>query len=71
VILTCQQGRWYAVFSVEAEFAETCGTGMVGIDLGLNNLIVLDRDVAAATVVHQRAFGPGHGPRDMSQRVAA
>ena len=33
--------------------------------------VVLDRDVAAAMVVHQRAFGPGHGPRDTSQRVAA
>ncbi|WP_289015574.1 IS200/IS605 family transposase [uncultured Methylobacterium sp.] len=31
----------------------------------------LDRDVAAAMVVHQRAFGPGHGPRDTSRRVAA
>lgn len=39
-ILTRQQGRWYAVFSVEAEFSETCGTGTVGIDLGLNSLIV-------------------------------
>ncbi|MGU3451926.1 hypothetical protein [Methylobacterium sp. 391_Methyba4] len=27
------------VLSVEAAFAETCGTGTVGIDLGLNSLI--------------------------------
>jgi putative transposase len=34
---------------------------------------VLDRDVAAAMVVHFRAFGfwPGHGLRDISGRVAA
>jgi putative transposase len=34
---------------------------------------VLDRDVAAARVVHLRAFGfaPGHGVRDVSGRVAA
>lgn len=38
-ILTRQQGKWFVVFSVEAEFAETCGTGSVGIDLGLNSLI--------------------------------
>ena len=38
-IVTRQQGNWYAVFSVEAAFAETCGTGTVGIDLGLNSLI--------------------------------
>jgi putative transposase len=35
-ILTRQQGKWYVVFSVEAAFAEACGTGTVGIDLGLN-----------------------------------
>lgn len=38
-IVSRQQGKWYAVFSVEAAFAETCGTGTVGIDLGLNSLI--------------------------------
>lgn len=38
-ILTRQQGKWFVVLSVEAEFAETCGTGTVGIDLGLNSLI--------------------------------
>ncbi|MGU3660909.1 RNA-guided endonuclease InsQ/TnpB family protein [Methylobacterium fujisawaense] len=38
-ILTRQQGKWYVVLSVEAVFAETCGTGTVGIDLGLNSLI--------------------------------
>jgi putative transposase len=38
-ILTRQQGKWFMVLSVEAEFAETCGTGTVGIDLGLNSLI--------------------------------
>ena len=38
-ILTRQQGKWYIVFSVEAAFAGTCGTGSVGIDLGLNALI--------------------------------
>ena len=34
---------------------------------------VLDRDVAAATIVHLRAFGfgPGHGPRTITGRVAA
>jgi putative transposase len=38
-ILTRQQGKWYIVFSVEAEFSEACGAGTVGIDLGLNSLI--------------------------------
>lgn len=38
-ILTRQQGKWFVVLSVEAEFAEACGTGTVGIDLGLNSLI--------------------------------
>ncbi|MFC6048003.1 zinc ribbon domain-containing protein [Methylobacterium hispanicum] len=33
--------------------------------------VVLNRDVAATMIVHQRAFGPGHGPRDKSRRVAA
>ncbi|WP_230368512.1 transposase [Methylobacterium brachiatum] len=33
----------------------------------------LDRDVAAAQIVHQRAFGTGRdiGPQDISQRDAA
>ncbi len=38
-ILTRQQGKWFVVLSVEAAFAETCGIGTVGIDLGLNSLI--------------------------------
>ncbi|MBJ6126824.1 RNA-guided endonuclease TnpB family protein [Microvirga splendida] len=38
-ILTRQNGQWFVVFSIEAAFAETCGTGSVGIDLGLNSLI--------------------------------
>lgn len=38
-ILTRQNGKWYIVFSVEAEFVDTCGHGTVGIDLGLNSLI--------------------------------
>ena len=38
-ILTRQQGKWYVVFSVEAAFAETCATGTVCIDLGLNSLV--------------------------------
>lgn len=37
-ILTRQASKWYVVFSVEAEFAETCGVGTAGIDLGLNSL---------------------------------
>lgn len=32
---------------------------------------VADRDVAAAQVIEQRAFGPGHGPRSRTGRVAA
>ena len=38
-ILTRQQGKWYVVFSVEAAFGEACGSGTVGIDLGLGSLI--------------------------------
>lgn len=37
--VTRQQGKWYIAFHVETEFAETCGSGTVGIDLGLNSLI--------------------------------
>ena len=48
-ILTRQQGKWYAVLSVEAAFPEACGTGTVGIDLGLNSLIATsDGDTAPA-----------------------
>ena len=38
-IVTRQNGKWYAVFSVEADFATSCGTGRIGVDLGLNSLI--------------------------------
>jgi putative transposase len=38
-IITQQLGKWYIVFSVEAEFNEICGMGTVGIDLGLSSLI--------------------------------
>ncbi|MCW6511529.1 RNA-guided endonuclease InsQ/TnpB family protein [Lichenifustis flavocetrariae] len=38
-ILTRQNGKWFVVFSVEAGFAEACGTGDIGIDFGLNSLI--------------------------------
>lgn len=38
VVLTRQQGKWYAVFSVEAEFGGFAGTGDLGIDLGLTCL---------------------------------
>jgi putative transposase len=47
--LARQQGKWFVVFSVEAVFAEACGTGTVGLDLGLNNLIASsDGDTVAA-----------------------
>jgi len=38
-IITRQQGKWFVVFCVDAAFAETCGSGMVGVDLGLSSLI--------------------------------
>jgi putative transposase len=38
-IITRQNGKWFVVLSVEADFAETCGADTVGIDLGLNSLI--------------------------------
>lgn len=38
-VLTRQNGKWFIIFSVKAELQETCGTGSVGIDLGLNSLI--------------------------------
>jgi hypothetical protein len=31
----------------------------------------MDRDIAAAIVIHDRAFGPGHGLWDASGPVAA
>ncbi|MDP4002734.1 transposase [Methylobacterium sp. NEAU K] len=37
-VLTRQLGKWYAVFSVEAEFGGAHGVGDVGLDLGLNAL---------------------------------
>jgi putative transposase len=37
-IVTRQSGKWYAVFSVEAEFGGERGVGDVGIDLGLTAL---------------------------------
>jgi putative transposase len=53
-ILTRQQGRWYVVLSVEADFAETCGSGMVGIDLGLNSLIATSDGETVAAPRHAR-----------------
>ena len=48
-ILTRQQGKWYVVLSVEAKFEEACGSGTVGIDLGLNSLIATsDGETVAA-----------------------
>ncbi len=38
-VLTRQQGKWFVVFSVDADFAQICGIGTVGIDLGLNSLV--------------------------------
>lgn len=48
-ILTRQHGKWYVVFSVEAEFAESCGIGTVGIDLGLiHSIATSDGETVAA-----------------------
>ena len=53
-ILTRQQGKWYVVFSVEATFAEACGSGTVGIDLGLNSLIATSDGETVAAPRHAR-----------------
>src|SRR5215212_1385215 len=59
-ILTRQQGQWYVVFSVEAAFAGTCGTGSVGIDLGLNALIATSdgETVAMPRLARQAQIAP-------------
>lgn len=38
-IVTRRNGKWFIVFSVDADFVETCGNGTVGVDLGLTSLI--------------------------------
>jgi putative transposase len=53
-ILTRQQGKWFVVVSVESEFAETCGTGTVGIDLGLNSLIATSDGATVEAPRHAR-----------------
>lgn len=37
--LSQHAGKWFVVFSADAEFSEVCGTGLIGVDLGLNSLI--------------------------------
>jgi putative transposase len=55
-ILTRQQGKWYMVLNVEAAFDETCGSGTVGIDLGLNSLIATsDGEVVTAPRYERKA----------------
>ncbi|WP_286964610.1 transposase [Methylobacterium sp.] len=55
-IVMRQQGKSYVVFSVEAAFAETCGTGTVGIDLGLTSLCATsDGDIIPAPRYAHRA----------------
>jgi putative transposase len=53
-ILTRQAGKFYVVFSVEAEFAETCGAGTVGVDLGLNSLIATSDNETVEAPRHAR-----------------
>ncbi|GJD79053.1 IS200/IS605 family transposase ISMex45 [Methylobacterium gregans] len=67
-IVTRQQGKWYAVFSVEAAFAETCGTGTVGIDLGLNSLIATSD---GATISAPRYARRAQSARRRRQRALA
>src|SRR5215207_1841140 len=67
-ILTRQQGKWYVVFSVEAAFAGTCGTGSVGIDLGLNALIATSD---GETVAMPRFFRKAQSAQRRRQRALA
>lgn len=53
-ILTRQQGKWFVVLSVEAEFAEACGRGTVGIDLGLDSLIATSDGATVEAPRHAR-----------------
>jgi putative transposase len=54
--LTRQNGKWFVALSVEAGFAGHCGTGSVGIDLGLNALVATsDGDLVTAPRFAQRA----------------
>ncbi|MFK5596486.1 RNA-guided endonuclease InsQ/TnpB family protein [Methylobacterium sp. HMF5984] len=67
-ILTRQNGKWFVILSVKTEFAETCGTGSVGIDLGLNALIATsDGD----TVEAPRFARKGQAAQRRRQRALA
>ncbi|GJE52154.1 IS200/IS605 family transposase ISMex45 [Methylobacterium tardum] len=67
-IVTRQQGKWYVVFSVEAAFADACGTGTVGIDLGLNSLVATsDGEIIPAPRYARRA----HTAQRRRQRALA
>ena len=62
-ILTRQQDKWFVVLSVEADFAETCGLGTVGIDLGLNNLIATSEGETVEAPRHARKAHKAHRRR--------
>lgn len=67
-ILTRQNGKWFVVLSVEAAFPETCGTGSVGIDLGLNALIATS---AGETVEAPRFARKAQKAQRLRQRALA
>jgi putative transposase len=67
-ILTRQQGKWYVVFSVDAEFSEACGTGTVGIDLGLTSLIATSDGETVEAPRHART---AHKAQRRKQRALA
>lgn len=55
-LISRQNGKWYIIFAVKAEFAEACGTASVGIDLGLNSLIATsDGEVVKGPRLAQKA----------------
>lgn len=67
-ILTRQSGKWYVVFSVDAQLEEASGAGSVGIDLGLNSLIATsDGDVIKAPRFARKA----HKAQRRRQRALA
>jgi putative transposase len=67
-IITRQNGKWFVVFSVETEFAEACGYGTVGIDLGLTCLIATSEGEKVAA---PRFFRKAQSAQRRRQRALA
>ena len=52
--ITRRAGRWYVTFSLEANFQEECGSGAVGVDLGLISLFATSDGHKEPVKKHER-----------------